>query len=157
MSDAGAQRSRPVAAIVWGGLIGGSFDLAFALAFYGLRGGRLANIPKSIASGLLGMEAFHGGTPTVVLGVVLHYVIALGAATVYYLASRKIVLMRERAVPCGIAFGAMIYLFMNFVVLPLSAAPRFRYTVVTVSADLIVHMFLIGLSIALAVRKFARE
>jgi uncharacterized membrane protein YagU involved in acid resistance len=148
------EKPRALAAITSGGLIAGSFDLTFALVFNGLRGVRLIRIPQSIASGLLGMRAFSGGIPTAALGVGLHYVIALGAAVVYYIASRRLAFLRSRAVICGMVYGALIYLFMNFVVLPLSAAPKFRHTVFSTTCDLIVHVMLIGLSIALAVRKF---
>ncbi|HEY7098353.1 MAG TPA: hypothetical protein VH437_16635 [Terriglobales bacterium] len=153
-----AQRSFALAAILWGGFIGGSFDMTFALLFYGLRRGiPLAKIPQSIASGLLGADAYSGGTATVVLGFCLHYFIAMSAATVYYFASRKISFLRRNAVVSGLLYGAAIYSFMNFVVLPLSAVPSIHHTLLNVSADLTVHVLLIGPSIALATRKFAGE
>ena len=61
------------------------------------------------------------------LGVVLHFVIALGAATVYYLASRKLTFLVSSAVLCGLIYGALVYLFMHLIVLPLSAAPKGRH------------------------------
>lgn len=148
---------RPATAIVVGGLIGGGFDLAFALIFYGFRGVAPIRVMQSIASGLLGMESFKGGWPTAILGVGCHFVIALGAATVFYLASRKLRFMTELAVLSGILFGACIYAFMHLVVLPLSAAPRFKHTTASVLSDFAVHIFLIGPSIALAARRYARR
>jgi hypothetical protein len=45
---------------------------------------------------------------------------------------------------------------MNFVVVPLSAVPfQFKYTPAKLTRDLLVHTFLVGLPIALAVRRFA--
>ena len=158
MTSAGAsiaaEPARPLAGIFSGGLIGGSFDLAFAMIFNGLRGVKLIRIPQSIASGVLGMASFQGGIPTAALGIFLHYVIALGAAATYYIASRKLTVLRRRAALCGIAYGVLIYLFMNWIVLPLSAAPKFRHTPVSIASDLTVHMLLIGLSIAYAARRF---
>jgi uncharacterized membrane protein YagU involved in acid resistance len=49
---------------------------------------------------------------------------ALGAATVYYLAGRKLTFLVSRAVLCGLIYGVLVYLFMHIVVLPLSAAPK---------------------------------
>ena len=75
-------------AILWGGLVAGILDLAFALTFNGLRGVPLIRIPQVIASGLLGPASFQGGTTTAALGLALHFVIAFGFATFYNLASR---------------------------------------------------------------------
>ena len=107
---------------------------------------------QSVASGLLGRAVLEGGWATAALGLVLHFVIALGAATLYYLASRKIALMVNRPVLSGLLFGALVYLFMSRVVVPLSAAP-FRIPLTLL--DLAVHMFFIGLPIALAVSRYA--
>lgn len=59
-------------------------------------------IPQTIASGILGVNSYSGGTRTAALGVVLHFVIALGAATVYYMASRKL------RVLVGLIYGALV-------------------------------------------------
>jgi hypothetical protein len=109
---------------------------------------------QSVASGLLGRGALDGGWATAALGVALHFTIALGAATVYYLASRRIALMVQRPVLSGLLFGALVYLCMSRVVVPLSAAP-FRIPLTLL--DLAVHMFFIGLPIALAVRRYGRR
>jgi len=148
--------TKPAAAILVGGLIAGCFDLTFAMTFHGLRGVKLIRVPQAIASGVLGMKSFSGGLPAAALGVCLHFVIALGAATVYYAASRRLAFLTRYAVIFGVLYGAAIYSFMNFVVLPLSAAPKFKHTAVSVASDFSVHLFLIGLPIALAVRRYSR-
>src|SRR6266852_6812485 len=84
------QKSRVLAAILWGGAIAGAFDLTYAMAFYGLRGVKPMRVSQSIASGLLGPKAYEGGFTTATLGEVLHFVLAIGAAAVFYLLSRKL-------------------------------------------------------------------
>jgi uncharacterized membrane protein YagU involved in acid resistance len=111
---------------------------------------------QTIASGILGAQSFRGGARTAALGVVLHFVIALGAATVYYLASRKLEILVSRAVACGLIFGALVYLFMHFVVLPLSAAPAGHLPFVYQALELVEHWFCVGLPIALSVRRYSR-
>ena len=107
---------------------------------------------KSIAAGLLGRDVMNRGLAFAVAGLGLHFVIALGAATTYYLASRKLGFLLRQAVLCGLGFGALVYLFMNRVVLPLSAlhaTPPFRlpgFLAVTI---------LVGVPIALSVRHFS--
>jgi hypothetical protein len=47
-------------------------------------------VPQTIASGVLGARSYQDGLASAALGTVLHFAIALGATTVYYLASRKL-------------------------------------------------------------------
>jgi hypothetical protein len=153
-----AQRPRALAAILWGGAIAGAFDLTYATVFYGLRGVKPIRVSQSIASGLLGPKAYEGGFATAILGVVLHFVIAIGAATVFYLLSRKLAFLTQKPILGGPLYGAAIYFFMHFVVLPLAANPRFRTTTLSIPTvcDFAIHMILIGPAIALAARRFSR-
>ncbi|MCI0402870.1 MAG: hypothetical protein L0212_05030 [Acidobacteria bacterium] len=140
-------------AILCGGLIAGTLDITYACVRGILRGTTAMRILQSVASGLLGRPAFDGGWEIAALGLALHFVIALSAATTYYLASRRLALMVNRPVLSGLLFGALVYLFMSRVVVPLSAAP-FRIPLTLL--DLAVHMFFIGLPIALSVWRYAR-
>ncbi len=111
----------------------------------------------SIASGLLGADAFNGGFKTAALGVVLHFVIATGATAVYYIASRKLPFLMRLAFITGPLYGIAVYFFMNLVVLPLSAVPfKVSFRPALLITGLIVHMLCVGLPIALVVRKFGR-
>jgi uncharacterized membrane protein YagU involved in acid resistance len=115
-------------------------------------------ILQSIASGLLGAASYEGGLGTAALGLALHFVIALGAAFVYYAASRKLKFMVRRAViVCGLLYGIAVYLFMNSVVLPLSAFPHKIWPRPdVVLTGLVVHMLCVGLPIALTVRRYSK-
>jgi hypothetical protein len=140
-------------AVLQGGLLAGALDILAAFLVYGLRGATPVRILQSIASGLLGAEAFEGGLATAALGGLLHFFIASGWAVVYYGASRRLAVLLHRPVLSGMAYGAAVYLIMNLVVLPLSAVPKrpFAFDVVI----LIVHMFCVGLPIALSVSRSA--
>ena len=145
-------------AIFWGGLFCGILDMTSALVAYGLRGVQLIRIPQSIASGLLGPAAYQGGTKTAILGTALHFVIAYGAAITYYLASRKLRFLRESPILAGLLYGEAVFFFMHFVVIPLSHA---RQAPLSMAPAFLItgplgHPFLVGLPIALAVRRFAR-
>jgi uncharacterized membrane protein YagU involved in acid resistance len=108
----------------------------------------------SVASGLLGPAAFNGGAKTAVLGLALHFLIATIWAVVFYAASRRFNFLLNQPIPAGLIYGVVVYLFMNFVVLPLSAVTR-RPTLLSarIYAALII-MFCVGLPIALIVRRF---
>ena len=140
-----------VLAIAVGGLVAGTLDLAQACILFGW------DIPLAIAAGLLGPQAFHGGAATYVLGVCLHFFIALSAATVYYAASRKLVFLREHPLVCGLFFGGAVQEVMNLIVLPLSALhARGPYQLHDLLLGLLVHMVIVGLPISFSVRRFAR-
>jgi len=152
-------KTKALPAILWGGSIAGAFDLAFAVIFYGTRGVKPIRVAQSIASGLLGPGAYQGGFRTAALGVLLHFVIALGAASVFFLASRKLTFLLKKPILWGPIFGAAIYLFMHLVVLPLAANPKLRTTSFSLpsACDFLCHIILIGPSIAFAVRHFSQN
>ena len=149
-------KSKASRAILLGGLVAGALDLTYAVVFYGLRGVNPIRIPQSIASGLLGPGSYQGGVITAAIGVVLQFTISLVAATTYYLVSRKLGFLTRRAVIFGLLYGCAIYFFMHLVVLPLSAAPKFKTSTLSVSTDLAVHLFCVGLPIALATQRYSR-
>jgi uncharacterized membrane protein YagU involved in acid resistance len=142
-----------VAWIVAGALVIGTLDAAYAIIFWGMRGVGPIRIFQSIAAGLLGRAAFSGGLGTEALGLALHYLIALGIVVVYWIASRSLPLLTRRPILCGAIYGILVYLFMNYVVIPLSATSRSRFLLSWVVWSVIVHAFLIGVPAALFARK----
>ena len=141
---------RAVLAIGIGGLVAGTLDLLQACIYFGW------DIPLVIAGGLLGRKAFSGGAGTYILGVALHYFIALSAAAIYYAASRRLTYLKESWIVCGLFFGAAVDDFMRFVVLPLSALHSHGpYELQDLLKGVCTHMVVVGLPIAFSVRRFA--
>jgi len=148
------RRPRMGMAIFWGGLACGVLDIAYAFAFYGARGISPIRLLQGIARGLIGPAALRGGTATALLGLLLHFTVAFGAAVTYCLASQKFTWMIRRAFLSGLLFGIAVYFFMNFVVIPLSAIHRWPVIGRLFVVNLIEHMLIVGLPIAVAARKF---
>jgi hypothetical protein len=150
--------SRPLPAILVGGLIAGVLDLTAALAWGALKAGvKPILIMQSIASGLEGLTAFQGGWRTAALGVALHFLIALTAAAVFYVLSRKLTFLVRHAVVSGLLYGIAIYFFMTYVVVANSAFP-FKggaFNLTNFIASNLTHMFCVGLPIALATRRYS--
>jgi uncharacterized membrane protein YagU involved in acid resistance len=148
-------------AIGWGGFIGGILDISDALVFYGMQGVHPERLLQGIARGLLGIPAMQGGWVTATLGLGLHFLIAFTAAAVYYAASRKLRMLRERPILSGLLYGIVVFVFMNMIVLPLSTihqSPMAMLKLNTVSANAVLALMLfIGLPIAIAVNRYARE
>lgn len=142
-------------AILMAGLITGVLDGLSAIAVSAYFGAGPVRVFQGIASGLLGRSAFQGGFGTALLGALLHFVIATGAAAVYYLASRSLPVLLDRALVCGVLYGVCVHLFMTFVVIPLSAIGRRPFVPQSFAAFLLVAMIVIGPSIALNIRHFS--
>jgi hypothetical protein len=141
-------------AIFVGGLIAGVFDLTYAIVFSALHNVSPIRVVQSVASGLLGNAAFDGGLSTAILGVFLHFLIAFTWASIFYMLSGMIPLLTQHAVVSGLLYGALIYAVMYLIVLPISAYPiKINFALSRVVINLVAHMFLIGLPIALVVRK----
>jgi uncharacterized membrane protein YagU involved in acid resistance len=142
--------------ILLAGFVAGCCDIAAALLVYctmlPLTPIRLL---QGIAAGILGrQEAYAGGAKTAALGLLCHFVIALGAATVYF--ALTCILPFLNRIPLALSaaiWGTIVYFFMQYAVLPLSriGMPRFnlKFTIV----GLVIHFFCIGLPIAAIIRR----
>jgi hypothetical protein len=119
MTTAAATRPSLTRVIAGAGLLVGTLDIADAIIFYGLRGASATRILQGIASGLIGRRAFDMGTRSALLGLLLHFFIATTWAAIYLLASRKLPLSRHPWL-YGTLYGIVIYIVMNYIVLPLS-------------------------------------
>lgn len=139
-------------AIAVGGGIAGVLDLTQALILFGKR------VPFGIAAGLLGANAArHGGAGTYALGILLHFFIALSAASIYYGASRKLTFLKNYPLVCGLFFGGAVEVVMSFIVLPLSALHATGpYELQEILLGFGVHMVVVGLPIAYGVKWFGR-
>lgn len=148
------RRPSALAAILIGGAIAGACDITYAVGFWAWRGVPATRVLQSVASGILGAPAFERGLPTAALGLLLHFLIALLWAAIFYALGRAMPSLIRHAVVSGIVYGAFIYAAMNLVILPLSAFPRkVTFPPLVLVTGLFVHMFLIGLPIALASRR----
>ena len=152
---AGALRSGAFSTILWIGLFAGTLDITDNLIFNQLRGITPAMVFRYIASGLIGTRASQLGSASIVLGVVLHYAIALTWSAIFYAASRRLAILSRRPVISGLLYDGFVYLFMNAVVLPLSLVPHVRSAMTTaarINGVLAVVLF-IGLTISLLVNR----
>jgi len=143
-------------AVLWASLTCGVLDITAAFIVYGFFGAKPVPLLQGIASGLLGPKAFQGGLATELLGLLCHFVIAYGAATVFFAASRAIPFFIQNAVISGALYGVAVYFFMNRIVVPLSAAAKRPFSLKLMIIGVIIHIFCVGLPISLSVRRFSR-
>lgn len=73
---------------------------------------------------------------------------------VYVAARRRLKVLTEHAVLCGMAYGIVAYLVMNPIVIPLSAvAPGGPKPIAVIFNGLLIHLFGVGLPAALIARR----
>ena len=146
----------PTVAVVAGGLAAGILDIVYAFILANVRGGTPLQVLQSIASGLLGGEAYKAGVAAAALGLALHLGITIAAAAIFVVAGRRSALIRRHYILFGLAYGILVYLVMNFAVLPLSAVPfKIKYTAAVILQGFVSHALLVGLPIAWCAHRFA--
>jgi uncharacterized membrane protein YagU involved in acid resistance len=152
-------RTRALRFVVAGGLLAGALDITYACLFWAIKAGVPAQrIFQSVAAGLLGKDSFTGGWPTAILGLALHFFIATTMSVTYFLVARRVPTLGVRPVPFGAAYGLLLYVIMNYVVVPLSNAPHGgAKDPLWVGLSIVVHMVLIGIPIAVFTRRALRD
>lgn len=151
-------RDRSIArAWVTAGLFAGVMDLTAACLHAAYLGASPIRVFHFVASGLVGREAaLSGGTPTALLGILLHFVIAFGAAGTYLAASRFWGFLMDRPFVAGPLYGIAVYWFMQLVVIPASAiVPRGSPDLSNRLTAIAIHIVCVGLPIAWSVARFA--
>lgn len=141
-------------AVAVGGSIAGTLDILFAISFAAYRGMPPTGLLQTVASGLLGNEAYAGGVPVAGLGLLLHFAMSYAWAGIFLLASRQFPMLVNKPLLSGVLFGVLVFFTMRLVVLPLSAFPYpISFKPLATVLDLLSHAFLFGVPIALATRR----
>ena len=150
----------PIRRIFAAGLLVAFFDITYVWIYYVavLKLISTERLFQSIATGLLGRAAFEGGLPTALLGGALHLTIGCTWAAAYWTLGRLwrglAVLTSDRTgrIVVGFAYGAVIWLTMDLVVLPLSHARPTPFWSWEFVRDLVEHILILGPSVTLVIR-----
>jgi len=144
-------------AILWSTLVAGALDISAAIIVHGLMNGIAANrVLQSVASGLLGREAFAGGVRTATLGLFLHFLIMAGIATVFFFASHRLPALVSHWLWFGLAYGVVVYLTMSFVIVPMSAFPgKVAPSVAAFAEGVTIHMLCVGVPVAFITSRYS--
>jgi len=139
---------------VIGGLIIGALHLIiqawFVFSFLGKT--PFISVLQYIASGAMGNAAFTGGLATAQLGVVLEFLMTIIIAGVFILSVDRIPLLRRYVIVGSLLYGFGVFIVMNFIVLPLSAAPPVPVSTMEIIEIAVEHILLIGLPLGILMR-----
>jgi uncharacterized membrane protein YagU involved in acid resistance len=134
-----------LAAILLGGLVAGTVDIGAACL---INDRSVTFILHTIAGGLLAKRAYAGGTHTALLGLLLQELMGILIAAIYVATATALPSLKRRWLTWGLAYGVVIFLVMNYVVLPLSAWKHHaHFSTYTFSANM-AAMLLFGLIVA---------
>jgi len=156
------QRS-PRKAILLGGLITGALDISSAFFFaWSLRKIPPGRILQGIAEAVLGPASYRGGAASAAVGLLLHFSIAFFWTAMFYLLSRRFPALVKWPVPAGLLYGAVVWIVMYRVVIPLVPILNSLYLTEydrsiprLTLRQLFIHLACVGLPIALSVWRFA--
>jgi hypothetical protein len=140
---------------VIGGLIIGMLHLTIQswFVYSVLEKNPFISVLQYVASGAIGNAAFAGGTATALLGLVLEFIMTTIIAGVFILGADRIPLLHRHLIPGSLLYGFGVFIVMNFIVLPLSAAPPLPVPPMWLFIEIILeHVLLIGLPLGLLVR-----
>lgn len=144
-------------AIAIGGLLAGTIDIGAAALI-----NRVSPvlITHFIASGVLGKAALSAGASAAYLGLVLQWAMSIVIAAIYWSVTARMPQLRERWWLGGLLAGVIIYLVMNFLVMPFSAAPvtlhqLIAHLTLAKVVDNLAAMLVFGLIVAFCARYLA--
>jgi len=140
-------------------LLVGILDITYAIAFSYFRSGTPpARLLQGVASGALGRAAFDGGWGTAAAGLGFHFLIAFTITAIFFFAASRLPWLIDKVLLTGPIYGIGVYCVMNYVVIPLSRiGPRPFPPMVVFVTGVLVHMFVIGLPIAVGARRALLE
>lgn len=115
-----AKQYPKLTAILLGGVVGGTVDIASASLISGLGP---ETIMQAVASGLIGKGSFFGGAMTAGLGLFLQLAMSVLIAAIYLFVVSTLNAARRHWQLTGVIAGAVIFFVMTYLVVPLSAAP----------------------------------
>jgi hypothetical protein len=151
--------------ILYAALLVGVLDITAACINAGVAYGfGPLRLLKGVAGGLLGRSAIQGGFATAALGLAMHFTMALTVTTIFYALSRRLPLPQKLwgVVAVGLLYGAAVFAVNNFATAPFLSWVRSLYLHTPILFrppmgwwQLIIHLFCVGLPIALVMHRYA--
>ncbi|MBV4356460.1 hypothetical protein [Pinibacter aurantiacus] len=145
----------PVKTIAWAGLLVGSLDILAAIVNFKIATGKdPVLIFQYIASAVFGKEAYSGGSLMPILGLIFHFIIAYIFTIIFFIIYPKMKLYRYNAFLIGIAYGILIWIAMNVIVVPLSKIGKFSFKLSGVLLQASILIVMIGIPLSLICKRY---
>jgi hypothetical protein len=138
--------------IAW--LVAGTLDGAAASLQSLIAGGNPVRVFQYIASGVFGREAFSGGNLMALAGGVFHYSIAFCWTILLFLLYPRIRLLSKNIHFTAVAYGVVIWIVMNLVVLPMSSVTQGAFNLQRAAIGAAILAVCVAWPVALMTKKF---
>lgn len=143
--------------IIITGLIVGSLDaLAAMISAYAQHGVTPDRVFRYVASGIFGKDAFSGGVPMALFGLLCHYVVALGWSALFLILFQRVKILRQNRYIIGVIYGLFVLFAMNLFVVPLSNVPNPKPGSVALT-QVFIHIFIVGIPMVLLTHYFSKK
>ncbi|MBY0482702.1 MAG: hypothetical protein K2Q21_15210 [Chitinophagaceae bacterium] len=130
-------------------LLVGTLDiLAACIQFFLKTNKNPITVLRFVASGYFGKEAFTGGDSMIIYGLLLHFLVASLFTLFFFLLAYYLPAMLKYTLFTGIFYGIFMQLVMQFLVLPLSNAPKVSHTFLSVVIATSILIICIGIPLA---------
>lgn len=140
-----------------GTLIGFLDALAALINAYISSGVMPHRVFQYIASGLLGKNAYQSQILPVSLGIIIHFSIAVTVTFIFYQAYKRLGKASTPKFLPGSVYGIGIWLFMNYIVIPLSLIGTYPKNPTQIVIGLLIHIFVIGIPIEVLIRRIVQK
>jgi hypothetical protein len=114
----------------------------------------LSKLFAYISSGVFGKDAFNGNPAMTWWGLLFHYLIAGTWSFVFLSIYPKIAGLRKYPVAAGLAYGLIVWSFMQFIVLPFSRVPHGSLHLASALINIAILMVMIGLPLSFIGRRY---
>lgn len=108
-----------------------------------------------IASGVFGKEAFSGGSEMAVIGLLFHYIIAIGFTFIFFVLYPNLKKVIKNKIVLGSIYGLFIWLVMQFIVLPLSQTSSLKLSVQGSITAILILIVCIGIPLAWLAQRYS--
>lgn len=131
------------------GLFVGTLDILAALLHYFIKTNKdPLPVLKFIASGVFGKEAFTGGNSMYTWGLVFHFIIAISFTIFFFWVYSIVPSLFKYRLLTGIIYGLFVWAVMQFIVLPLSNAPKMAFRPLNAMLAAAILVICIGIPLA---------
>ncbi len=132
-------------------LVAGTLDILAATGVTLAYGRKVAGMLRSVASGPF-PAAKDWGAAGALTGLAVHFVLMAIMAAVFVIAADRFPQLKAKPIVWGVAYGVVTYVVMNLIVVPLRFG-AFPTSAVGISSQLLFHIALVGIPIALIARR----
>lgn len=142
-------------AVFKSGLLVGSLDILAAFASAWLQHKTPPErVLQYISSAVYGPQAYSGNVQYTSMGLLFHYLVALGFTLFFYLLYPTFGWLRKNKILAGLLYGFFMWAVMSQLVLPLTQVPPLQFTMKGVVISVLILTAAIGIPLAYLADKF---